>query len=450
MARAASGRLTAIQAKNAVSTCRALAGLVGLVGLVGSGLVGAAAHAQSRGLLASPDPLSAPLLAQQADPAPAAPPPSGDPAAGNAGPGAGGPTVNVTGNQGVPVPGKANQPQADQPGAEKKAQGMTFFDRIAGSSLFVQTGISIGTIFKGYQPDYNPSVSTFASFSPRFAISKDWQLRGRVAANLEYTNSDTTLSRNEVELLDSSLLLFYRGIPSLGGKVKLLPNVGVLAPTSKASRSRTMLFTPTIGLQAALPVEHVLGGDLMFIANASYGRPIYRQTTPTGLDERPYQSNCAGGAGSACGGQLSGVTNARDTLTTTAIVVGTWGKFSPGAFMLLNNQIAYKPRAAQGLDGSALPNGQDASRWRASTFFAAWLDLEVSDWVTPEIGYQQQRSLRNADGSFGNPFFSKYQEQIVYLGANVQLDSLLKKITGEEGKAGIVRAKAAPTPIRFY
>lgn len=445
MARAASGRLTAIQAKNTVSAFAALAAVVA------SSFVATTAQAQSRGLLGSPDPLSAPLLAQQqpapAEPAPP-PPPSGDPAAGNSGPGTGGAAVSIGGNQGAPVPGQANQPQKDQPGAEKKPQGMTFFDRIAGSSIFMQTGISLGTIFKGYQPDYDPNVATFVSFSPRFAITKDWQLRGRLALNIEYTNSDSTVSRNEPELYDSTLQLFYRGIPALGGKVKLLPYAGALLPTSKASRSRTMILTPTIGLQGALPVEHVLGGDLMFIVNASYGRPIYKQTTPTGLDDRPYQFNCAGGATSSCGGQLSGTTNARDTFTTTAIAVGTWGKLSPGAFMLLNNQIAYQPRSTR-LD-STLPNGQDASRWRASTYFAAWLDFEVNEWLTPEVGYQQQRSLRNGDGSFGNPFFSKYQEQVIYLGANIQLDSLLKKITGEEGKAGIVRAKAAPTPIRFF
>ena len=229
-----------------------------------------------------------------------------------------------------------------------------------------------------------------------------------------------------------------------------MPNAGLVLPTSKGSLSRTMIMTPTIGVQAALPIEHFLHGDLMIIATASYGRPIYRQTTPTGLDDRPYQFNCAGGAGSSCGGQLSGTTNARDTFTTAGIVAATWGKLSPGAYMLLNNQVAYAPKAAQTVGGDLLPNGQEASRWRASTYFATWLDIEVNDWLTPEIGYQQQRSLRNGDGSFGNPFFSKYQEQVVYLGANVQLDSLLKKIAGEEGKAGIVRAKATPTPIRFF
>ena len=161
MARSAS----AIQSKNAR---RALT--VALAALAGSTFATQDAHAQSRGLLASPDTLSAPLLAQQTDPAPAAPPAtpppsSGDPAAGNSGAGTGGAQINIGGNSGSVVPGQANNIQKDEPGAEKKPEGMTFYDRIAGTSIFVQTGATIGTIFKGYQPDYNPQVSTYAAFS---------------------------------------------------------------------------------------------------------------------------------------------------------------------------------------------------------------------------------------------------------------------------------------------
>lgn len=396
------------------------------------------------------DPAAQPAQPAPAEPPPAAPPASGAPGAGNTGPGAGGATLTLGGGaNGAVAPGQANQPQKDQPGAEKKKQGMTIYDRLAGSSLFIQTGATIGTLFKGYQPNSanNPTVATYAVFSPRFALSKDWQLRGRLGGNFEYTNSDVTTYRNELELTDTTVQLFYRGIPALGGKVKLMPFVSVIAPTSKASRARTMIFTPTIGVQAAMPIEHFLGGEALALASFNYGRPIYNQTTPTGLDERPYQFNCAGG--NECGGQLSGTMNARDTFSTILIFAATWWKLSPGTLMLLSNQIAYSPKAT-GLP--TLPGVQEPTSARASSYFALWLDAEVADWVTPEIGYQQQRSLRAGDGGFGNPFFSNKQDQVLYIGANFQLDSLLKKVVGEEGKAGVVRAhtKPAPNPIRFY
>lgn len=442
MARAASGRLTA----------KSVSALAAFAAVLASSASTTTAHAQSRGLLGAPDTLSAPVMQQPApadpaQPAPAAP--AGSPA-GNTGPGMGGASVTIGGSNSGPVtPGQASQAQKDQPGAEKKAQGMTIYDRLAGSSLFIQTGASIGTFAKGYQADYNPTVATYGIISPRFAISKDWQLRGRIGANFEYTNSDTTTYRNELELTDASVQLFYRGIPALGGKLKLMPFVTAIAPTSKGSRSRSMIFTPAVGVQAAVPIEHFLGGEAIAIGSFSYGRPFYKQTTPTGLDERPYQFNCAGGAGSECGGQLSGTMNARDTFSTILIFAATWWKLSPGALMVLSNQLAYRPKSFDGSD-AVLPNGQKPTNARSSSYFALWLDAEVADWVTPEIGYQQSRSLLAANGTYGNPFFSNKQDQLLYIGANFQLDSLLKKLVGEEGKAGVVRAKAAPNPIRFY
>ena len=438
MARAASGRLTQ---KTFVSLAALAVG-------VASSLTSEDAHAQSRGLLASSDPLSAPLLAQQGQPAGDGAGPAQAPPGNTAGGTPGGPSITVGGSTAAGATlGQQNQAPKDEPGAEKKASGMSIYDRIAGTALFMQTGATIGTFFKGYQADYNPTVATYASFAPRFALSKDWQLRGLIAGNLEYTNSDTTTRQQEFELYDANVQLFYRGVPALGGKVKLFPFVGVGLPTSKGSRARTMRLTPSAGLQAAMPIEHFAGGEAVIIGRFSYGRPIYGQTTPRA--ELPYQRSCLGG--NDCGSQLSGTMNARDTFTTLAIFAVTWGNWSPGAFMLLNNQIAYSP-ARSGVNDVRQGNGQKPTTARASTYFALWLDYQATDWLTPEIGYQQQRSALAADGQYGNPFFSNKQDQVLYLGANVQIDSLLKKLTGEEAKAGIVRAKNGPatTPIRFY
>lgn len=427
--------------------------LAACAAILASSALSTTAQAQSRGLLGSPDSLSMPpMQLQMQQPAPAdQPAPAGNGGApegpGNTGPGAGGPTLTLGGTTSSPAtPGNSSQPQKDQPGAEAKKPGMTIYDRLAGSAFYVMTSATLNTLFKGYQPDWNPTVATYGLLLPRFAISKDWQLRGRIGGNFEYTNSDVTTSRNELELIDTTVQLFYRGIPALGGKVKLNPFLSTMLPTSKASRARTMYFTPGIGMQAAVPISHFLGGEAIAIGSFTYGRPIYKQTSPTGLDERPYQFNCTGA--SDCGGQLSGVMNARDTFATSFIFAATWGKFSPGTLMLMSNQIAYAPANSTG----ELPNGQAPSRARASTFFALWLDAEITDWVTPEIGYQQIRNIRNADGGWGNPFFSNKQNQVLYLAANFQLDSILKKIAGEEGKAGVVRAqnKPAPSPVRFY
>jgi hypothetical protein len=366
-------------------------------------------------------------------------------------PSAAAPTATVTVG-GTTTPATTDTPPAAPETA--KAPETTWIDGFAGSSVFTQTSATLSTLVKPYQPTYNPTVQTFTSFSPRYKINKNFQLRGRISATYEWTNSDGTTYAHELELSDTNIQAWYQGIKafdlSKSAKLKIAPYIGLGLPTSKTSRYRTMFVSPSIGVQGAMPVEKLFGGDWTFIANASLTHPLYRYTNAVNneLTNAPFDYVNAVNAGNATpvGSQRggSGTGNPANTITWTAIATAEYGKFSPGLFMLGSSQFFYRSKEIPGF-----PRASDTPNVRNSYYFSAWLDYTFNDWLTPEIGYQQFRSALAADGKFGNPFFSKYQDATVYLGANIQLDSLYKQIRGQQGAAGIVRAKNN-TPIRFY
>lgn len=373
--------------------------------------------------------------------APAAPP-SGANTVG----GAGGPSVSL-GTDGATAPAgaapAATAPAADKAPEEPKEKKKHWLDKFAGSAIFNQTSANLNTFFPSLQADRNPTVDTFLLFLPRYALSKDFQVRARIGVSYEFTNGDTTY-RNEPMLTDAGFQLFYRGIPAFAN-IKIQPNIGVAVPTSKASLARGMYFNPTLGLQASYANEHVLGGEFGAILIGSYSHPVYNAKAAT-QDPRPYAVQTMGGSSASDGQQISpGPMNASDQFAISAIVVQEWGKFEPGLWMQVRSEFLYSPKDVPGVRSLNDPN-----TIRNGTYFAAWLDYHLNEWLTPELGYYMSRRTLADNGKIGNPFFSEYQDMRVYLGANIQLDSLFKSVLGVRAESGIVRAQNKKTPMMAF
>jgi len=340
-------------------------------------------------------------------------------------------------------------PASDTPGASgadpaKKPKPRPF----AGTQVFAQISTSTATIFRGQQQDYNPTVDSSIFLQPRYTINDSFQLRGRLVFNYEFTNSDTTTTRNEPRFSDTTISLFYRKIPEIPGGIKPMVAVNVAAPTSPESRARTMIFTPGATLQLSKAVEHVIGGELMFLASTAYSHPIYRSQTPEIRGAAPYAFSCAGGT--TCQDQLSGVFNPSDTLSYTLLVAGEWGKWSPALFYLGSSQWAYQGKTPKNpVDGTDVQSAQGfrPTNVRQSSYFSAWLDYNANSWFTGEVGYALFRSALDEDGTRGNPFFGRYQDMRVYLGANFNIDNIMKQLEGGPTDAGIVRAKNTKQPF---
>ncbi len=407
--------------------------------VLGVAIVGAGISAVSPAYAQAEEPAPAPTTTA---PAPTTPPPAepapAEPAA--AAPAAA-PATGLTLSTGAPKKDSTTPAKKEEPKKPKKPRPF------AGTQLFTQVATSTSTFAPGQTQYQNPTTDMTLYFLPRYGISKDWQIRGRTTFTYEFTNSDSTTTRNEPRFGDTGLQLFYRGIPAFAG-VKPQVAVGLTAPTSPESRARTMIMTPALTLQLAKSFELPGDGELDLIGFATYSHPIYSNTTGGIRGDFPYRRACFG-AGAGCDDQLGGAANASDILSWSAIVSTTWGKWSPAFWFNLSHQFLYKFSPENDVDATRGLTAQrlsDPTTVRNGTYFSFWLDYEANSWLTPELGYYMGRSTLRADGTFGNPFFDRYQDMRVYLGANVNLDNLEKAIEGGEAEAGVVRAKNRTGP----
>ena len=376
------------------------------------------------------DPTAAPTTPAPTEEPAAAPVDPAPPAAATLG--------SASGTPGVDAPATA----PEEPKAKPKARPW------AGTNLANYNSVSTATIFKGQQQDYNPTVDTSLWLLPRYTFNDAFQLRGRLIFNYEFTNSDTTATKNEPRFSDTTIQLFYKKIPAIPGGIK--PNVALnmAFPTSPESRARTMVVTPGATLQLSKAFEHVLGGEVMLISSLVYSHPLYRSTTAEVRTPFPYSRQCVAGGG--CQDQLSGTMNPSDSLAYILIVVGEWGKWAPGLAYFGTSQWAYKPtEAVNPVSGAPLesPAGFRPQTVRQSSYFSAWLDYQVNSWLTPEVGYWMSRSVLDESGQRGNQFFDRYQDMRVYLGANIAIDNILKALEGGPADAGIVRAQNSKQPM---
>jgi hypothetical protein len=344
----------------------------------------------------------------------------------------------------------ASGPTADAPAAAASQPTAKPKPRpFAGSSLYNQNSVTTGTLFRGQQQYANSTVESTLFILPRYAINEAFQLRARLVVAYEYTNSDSTTYRNEPLLSDTGLSLFYRKLPKFAGiQPALAANVAL--PTSKVSRARTLVFTPGATLQLARPFEHFLGGEAMLLANTTYSHPIYQSRNPEVADPRPPGAfACVGG--NNCQDLLSGTMNPSDILSYSLIAEAEWGKWSPAVMYLGASQWVYKPtEAINPIDGTPVgsPAGFSPTSVRQTHYVSAWLDYNFNSWFTGEVGFWNAVAGINGGGERSNLLFDRYQDTRVYLGCSVQLDNLVKTVQGgEEGEAGVVRAKNGKQPM---
>lgn len=344
-------------------------------------------------------------------------------------------------------------PGTDQPVvAAKEALRRESAQPWAGSSIYNANSVTTGTIFRGQQLYDNPTVESALYILPRYSLSEAFQIRARVVVSYEYTSSDTTTYRNEPLLSDAAVQLYYRKIPSVWG-IQPYVAANMSFPTSKASRARTLVVNPGVTLQLTRNFERVLGGDVAFIVNTSYAHPFYRSETAETPDARPQGSlTCFGG--NNCSDTLSGQLNPSDVLSYTLIVVGEWGKWSPAVQYLGASQWVYHPKSVVNpIDGTPVeaPDGFDRASIRQTHYVSAWLDYNFNSWFTGEVGFWNSVAAIDASGRRANLIFDRYQDTRVYVGCSVQLDNLAKVLQGgDEGEAGVVRAKNNRGPIMRF
>ncbi|CAN5470002.1 hypothetical protein BH09MYX1_BH09MYX1_49320 [soil metagenome] len=331
----------------------------------------------------------------------------------------------------------------DKVNAPKAAEPLRWAD----TQFFQQVGITPNVLSPGSTQSSDVTVDTYLLFQPRFTLTKEWQVRLRLTGTYEFTNNanSSTTREREFRFGDAVPSLWFRGIPAFAG-FKLNANIGVGIPLSVESQARTMIVSPSVGLQLAKPIEHFLGGEAMLILNASFAHPFYRYTT-AGVENAPgYQRQCASPADFSCGLQASGASNPANILSFVVAFVAEWGKFNPGLAFLSSSQWTYDFK-----DISGVQRDPSRTNLRQTMYASAWIDYNWNSWFTTEVGYQISRNVLNSDGTYGNPVYDAYNGDMrVYLGINVGLDKLYQSITGDAAGGGVVRTQNEKKAISTY
>lgn len=324
-----------------------------------------------------------------------------------------------------------------------------------GSVFFTSTSVSGNVFDRGSRLTYVPSADMTYAFRPRFFIHRWFQFRAAFSFYNELTDTSGTPTVREVRATDTSIDLWFHGIPTIGPlKIWLAPRV--IFPTSPESRARTMVLGAGLVAQAALSFENFLRGDLAIIFLGNYVHQFSTYQTG-GLQDGGFQRLCTDVSGeqvgsTSCYASASVRGNPHDSLTWAVILAPSWDWFSPGAFFSMTHTFRYVPSTVAGVPTYERPGqiGYAPDPTNNTTYFAAWADFNVSSWLTIEAGYAMARDLRGQQQStpFGNPFFDQYQDWRLYLQTVWTLDRLYTAIFQRSGQAGgVIRTRNQPRQL---
>lgn len=139
-----------------------------------------------------------------------------------------------------------------------------------GTSLSYSHNLGVMTLAPGADPFYNPTWSHRLGIFPEWHFGDQLTLRGRFYLSQEFTESDSTRYRNEVELSDVWLDTVWSGFTEKRSGVHLGADVRVTLPTSKASLAQSRLFTLGPAVNVSRRFDVLSGLTLVYTARFTY------------------------------------------------------------------------------------------------------------------------------------------------------------------------------------
>ena len=112
-----------------------------------------------------------------------------------------------------------------------------------GTSVNYSHNLGVMTLAPGAEPFYNPTWSQRLGLMPEWHFGDLITLRGRFFLSQEFTESDSTRYRNEVELSDVWLDTVWSGVTEKNSRIRLGADLRVTLPTSKVSQAQTRILT---------------------------------------------------------------------------------------------------------------------------------------------------------------------------------------------------------------
>lgn len=275
------------------------------------------------------------------------------------------------------------------------------------ASLLWDHGYGAAGLLRSTGLSYNPTYSWDLLASVGYKFDRDLTLSLSQPMSIEWTDSDSTNTRQEFLFSDTYLSLgytFLRSEPQPGHAVQLTFAPRILLPTSKASQAGTMTLGTVVRANARYAIADVLSG-LVTWGDVRYTRRWNRDDTLQAETAYP----CTSGTGDP--GQSCAHLGTSNTVDSFLLDVGGELTFIPRWTVGLD--ISFGWARAAGLDtanvqidsGTVVAVGDSsATHWRNSRVIELTVGYEFSSWFVGRALVANSFTELGPDGQYRAPF----------------------------------------------
>jgi hypothetical protein len=298
-----------------------------------------------------------------------------------------------------------------------------------GTSVNYSHNLGVMTLVPAAEPFYNPTWSHRLGLFPEWHFGNQVTLRGRLFLSQEFTDSDSTRYRNEVEFSDVWLDSIWSGFTEKNSRIHLGADLRLTFPTSKTSQAQSRILTigPSLNLSRRF---NVLSG-LTLIYSARFTYRLNRFATRQ--NQGPTISACGDSRALECIDFINtGVRNPQfDVLHGPIISVAPHSKVDVSASFLM--QRAWLPALAPApveLAGSTQLNiGTDIAT-RDLMIFSLSVSYQAFKAVGFSLGAWTFSNQLGDNGRYQFPLFNR--NTTLYLDATFDLEGAVSSFRKEK------------------
>jgi hypothetical protein len=263
---------------------------------------------------------------------------------------------------------------------------------------------------------------------PEWHFTNAFFVRSRFFLSQEFTDSDSTTFKHEVELSDLWLDAVWGGWKEKNTGIRLGADVRVTLPTSKGSQGASRLFTVGPSLNVSRNFNVLAGLTLIYSARGTWR--FNRFTTRQ--NQGGLISNCAGlGVAEACVNTATGARNVQaDVIHGPTISFSPHERVNVSATFLLQHAFLSPVSAVpaefatvQGLTETGI-NQRD---FAAFAFSATWTPVDIVSFTLGSFTFSNQL---DTTGKYIFPLFNR--NTVVSLDATFDIEATVSSFTKEK------------------
>ena len=338
------------------------------------------------------------------------------------------------------VLGHRDQIEADMAAAEAEARGDDLGVAVAeeresaydsgpstpwGASFTWNQAFSAYTLAPNAQLTYNPTYAWNFAIAPSYTFAEqNITLSLAASMSVELTDSNSTATRREIWINDTSVSATYTGVPELGG-FSFTPTASLVVPTSRSSLAATRLAGTGLSLSSARSF-----GPVSLSLSGSYSHWFAQQNVPT--TESDYGCHIidpSGNVSPICN-QIPGYSTTRDTATASVAV-----SYAPTDSLSLSTSFAMVWAFGHPLadacfetissDEPVCLGDGSATHLRGLTSFSLGAGYTLTDYLSATLAMTTTSPHLDTDGSYEMPLFNERTQ--VSLSATLDIDALYRR-----------------------